>query len=104
MAMHHLLAPNHVYTSILKSIINITLTLLFCVCRVVVFIDLLSELIESATTKYNSLSDSEKMETAIYLIPEASIANFLPLVSTSWRIWTDWWWLMCGCYLGNISI
>lgn len=41
--------------------------------RVVVFVDLLSELIESATAKYNVLTDSQKVETAVYVIPEVGV-------------------------------
>ncbi len=36
------------------------------------FIDLLSELIESAAAKYNGLTDAQKSETAVYIIPEVS--------------------------------
>ena len=32
--------------------------------------DLLNELIELALTKYNELTDNQKMETATYIIPE----------------------------------
>lgn len=52
-----------------------------CLCRVVVFIDLLSELIESAAAKYNVLTESQKVETATYIIPEVttSLIPVLPL-------------------------
>ena len=43
--------------------------------RVVVFLDLLSELIGSAAARYNILTDSQKMETAVYIIPEVSLCG-----------------------------
>ena len=40
--------------------------------RVVVFLDLFSELIQSASAKFNSLSASQQEELALYIIPEVS--------------------------------
>ena len=40
--------------------------------RVVVFVDLLNELIEVALSKFSQLTDGQKMEVATYIIPEVS--------------------------------
>ena len=41
-------------------------------CRVVVFVDQMSELLDLALDKYHSLSDDERAELATYIIPEVS--------------------------------
>ena len=40
--------------------------------RIVVFVDLLNELIEVALAKFSNLTDAQKMEVAMYIIPEVS--------------------------------
>ena len=39
-------------------------------CRVVVFVDQMSELLDLALDKYHSLSDDQREELATYIIPE----------------------------------
>ena len=46
------------------------------VFRVVVFVDLLNELIELALAKFTNLTDAQKMEVAMYIIPEVSSARY----------------------------
>ena len=43
--------------------------------RVVVFVDLLNELVEVTVTKFNQLTDAQKMEIATYIIPEVSFSH-----------------------------
>ncbi len=43
--------------------------------RVVVFVDLLNELIEVTVTKFNQLTDAQKTEIATYIIPEVSLSS-----------------------------
>ncbi len=42
--------------------------------RVVVFVDLLNELMEVTVIKFNHLSDAQKTEIATYIIPEVSVS------------------------------
>ena len=43
--------------------------------RVVVFVDLLNELIEVTVTKFNQLTDAQKTEVATYIIPEVGLLS-----------------------------
>ena len=46
-------------------------------CRVVVFVDQMSELLDLALEKYHSLTDAQREELATYIIPEV-IYIYLP--------------------------